>query len=111
MGVGILQLGCTIMCPHGGQATAIPGNTQVQVGNGFALLETDTMIIAGCPFTVPPGTPMPCLTIQWTAPATSVTVNGTPVLLTTSVGLCLNALSAPQGTAIVAGAQTQASGE
>ncbi len=109
MGTPIMNLGCTIMCPHGGQATAIPSNTQVQVG-GFALLVSDTMIIAGCPFNVS-GAPMPCLTIQWLAPATRTTVNGTPVLLQTSIGLCLNAFGAPQGTAIVAGVQTQTSGE
>lgn len=111
MGVPILDLGCTIMCPHGGEAAVIPGNTQVQVGGNLALLETDTMIIAGCPFTVPPGTPMPCLTIQWMEPATQVTVNGTPVLLQSSVGLCLNAAQVPQGTAIVSGVQPQVSGE
>jgi hypothetical protein len=110
MGTSIMNLGCTIMCPHGGQATVIPSNTQAQVGGGFALLVTDTMIIAGCPFNVS-GAPMPCLTIQWLAPATRTTVNGTPVLLQSSIGLCLNALSAPQGTAIVAGIQTQTSGE
>ncbi|SRR6266704_2151486 len=110
MGASILDMGCTIMCPHGGQATVIPGNTQVQVGNGFALLLSDTMIISGCPFNVS-SAPVPCLTIQWTTPATHVTVNGTPVLLETSIGLCLNAASVPQGTAIVSGVQTQVSGE
>jgi hypothetical protein len=110
MGAQILDLGCTIMCPHGGQATVIPGNTQVQVGGNLALLVSDTMIISGCPFNVS-GSPMPCLTIQWLAPATRVTVNGTPVLLQSSVGLCLNAAQAPQGTAIVNGVQTKVSGE
>lgn len=110
MGALILDMGCTIQCPHGGQATVIPGNTRVQLGGNLALLETDTMIIGGCPFTLPSGTPMPCLTIQWTAPATRVTVNSTPVLLQSSVGLCLNAAGAPQGTAIVTGPQTKVSG-
>lgn len=111
MGIAILNQGCTIMCPHGGQATVVPGNTRVKVGGGFALLATDTFIVAGCPFTVPPGSPMPCLTIQWTAPATRDTVSGTPVLLQTSVGLCLNATNAPQGTAIVSGVQPRVTGE
>jgi hypothetical protein len=94
MGVPILDMGCTITCPHGGQATVVPSNTQVRVGGNLALLVSDTMIIAGCSFIV--GTaPMPCLTIQWTVPATRNTVNGTPVLLQSSVGLCLNASNAP----------------
>jgi hypothetical protein len=110
MGTSILDMGSTIMCPHGGQATVIPGNTQVQVGSNFALLLSDTMIISGCSFNVS-GAPVPCLTVQWTAPATRVSVNGTPVLLETSIGLCLNAASVPQGTAIVSGVQTKVSGE
>jgi hypothetical protein len=110
MGANILDMGCTIKCPHGGQATVVPGNSRVKVGGNFALLATDTMTIAGCTFNVS-GAPVPCVTIQWTAPATRDTVNGTPVLLQTSVGLCLNAASAPQGTAIVSGVQTKVSGQ
>jgi len=109
MGANILDMGCTIQCPHGGQATVIPTNTQVKVGGNLALLVTDPMIIAGCSFVVGV-VPSPCLTIQWTGPATRNTVNKTPVLLQTSLGLCLNAANAPQGTAIVSGVQTQVSG-
>jgi hypothetical protein len=108
--VNILDMGCTIQCPHGGQATVIPGNLRVKVGGNLALLATDTMIIAGCAFNVS-GAPVPCVTIQWTAPATRDTVTQTPVLLQTSVGLCLNAANAPQGTAIVSGVQTKVSGQ
>jgi hypothetical protein len=39
--------------------------------------------------------------VQWSAAATSLKVNGAGVLLETSVGNCLNAAGAPQGTAIV----------
>jgi hypothetical protein len=109
MGANILDMGCTIKCPHSGQATVTPGNTQVKVGGNLALLVTDPMIIAGCTF-APGGVPSPCVTIQWTGPATRNTVNNTSVLLQTSLGLCLNAASAPQGTAIVSGVQTQVSG-
>ncbi len=109
MDANILDMGCTIQCPHGGQATVVPGNTQVKVGGNLALLVTDTMTIAGCPFVLV-AAPSPCVTIQWQAPATRNTVNGTPVLLQTSLGLCLNAASAPQGTAIVNGVQTQVGG-
>src|SRR5262245_18546693 len=99
MAANILDMGCTMQCPHGGKATVVPGNSKVKVGGSVALLETDQMTIAaGCNFNVS-GTPLPCVTIQWMAPATRDTVNGTPVLLQTSVGLCLNAANAPQGTA------------
>jgi len=111
MGAAILDQACTIMCPHGGRATAIPGNSRVRVGGTFALLATDSFVIAGCPFTVPPSTPSPCLTIRWSGPATGDSVSRTPVLLQTSVGLCLNASNVPQGTAVVSGVQTRVSGE
>jgi hypothetical protein len=110
MAAGILDLGCTIQCPHGGQATVSPGNTDVTVGGNPALLATDVMTIAGCSFNVS-GSPVPCVTIQWSAPATRNTVSTVPVLLETSVGVCLNAAGAPQGTAIVNGVQTSASGQ
>jgi len=105
----ILQLGCTISCPHQGQANPVPGNSKVKVDGAFALLVNDTMPIAACTFTVGPN-PSPCLTIRWTMPATKVKVNGTPVLLDSSIGLCLNAAQAPQGTATISGAQTKVSG-
>ena len=111
MGVSILDAGCTIQCPHGGQAAIIPSNTRVKVGGNYALLASDTMLITGCPFTVPPGSPMPCLTIQWSAPATRDKITEQTPLLLTSIGLCLNPLNAPQGTAIVSGAQQKVSGE
>lgn len=106
----ILQQGCTIMCPHGGRATVVPTNTRVKVGGGYALLPTDTYVIAGCPFTVGPKY-QPCVSIQWTAPATRVKVNGTPVLMESSVGLCKSAEQIVQGTAMVQGVQRQVQGQ
>ena len=107
MASAILQMGCTIQCPHGGQTTAVPSNTKVKVDGAFALLPTDTFIIAGCSFTLPPGTPSPCLTIQWLGEAMKVKINGTGPLLESSTGLCKAATQAPQGPASVSGAQTK----
>jgi hypothetical protein len=107
MASAILQMGCTIQCPHGGQATAVPSNTKVKVDGAAALLPTDTFTIAGCSFTLPPGTPSPCLTIQWLGEATKVKINGTGPLLESSTGLCKAATQAPQGTASISGAQTK----
>jgi len=104
MASAILQMGCTIQCPHGGQATVVPGNMKVKVDGAYALLPSDTFIIAGCSFMI--GTvPSPCLTIQWSAEATKVKINGTGPLLESSIGLCKGA--APQGPASVSGAQTK----
>ncbi len=109
MGAAILQMGCTIQCPHSGLATMSPSNTRVKVGGGFAILSTDMMTIAGCPFMIG-NTSSPCVTIQWTNEATRVKVLGKPVLLETSIGLCKNPSGAPQGTAIISGVQTKVKG-
>ena len=111
MAVPILQQGCSIQCMHGAPATVVSTNMRVMVGGAPALLKTDVFTVVGCPFQIPPvPTPSPCITIEWTAEATLVTVGGTAVLLQTSVGLCKNAQGAVQGTAIVSGVQTQVMG-
>lgn len=109
MGAAILQFGCTVQCPHGGMASVVTANTTSKVGGAFALLATDTFVIAGCPLVLGV-VPHPCVTIQWTAPAQRVTVNGTAVLLESSIGLCQAADQAPQGTAIVSGVQSRVMG-
>ena len=110
MGAAILQLGCTIKCPHGGTASAVNSNTRVKVDGNYALVVTDTFTIAGCPFNLPGPKPSPCLTIQWSAEAKKVKVMGKPVLLQSSVGMCKSAEQVVQGTAIVSGAQTRVKG-
>lgn len=107
MGAGVLQMGCAIQCPHGGQATVVPGNARVMVDGAPALLPTDVFTVAGCPFTLPNGTPSPCVTIGWSAEATRVTVGGVGPLLESSVGLCKAATQVVQGPATVTGVQTK----
>jgi hypothetical protein len=106
----VLQQGCTIMCPHGGQAQVIPTNMRVKVGGVPALLPTDTFLISGCPFMMGPK-PSPCLTIQWLAPAVRTKVNGSPVLLDSSVGICKSPEQIPQGTVQVLGVQRRVQGQ
>jgi uncharacterized Zn-binding protein involved in type VI secretion len=91
----IVQVGATIQCPHGGQATIAPTNQRVKVGGAPVALVSDTTSVAGCTFTVPPSKPQPCTTVQWMAGATRVKVMGTPVLLKDSQGLC--SAPPPQG--------------
>ncbi len=67
----------------------------------MVVTSADQFPIAGCPFTVPPGTPQPCVKVQWMGPATRVKVNGNPVILFDSVGFCLNPAQAPQGPPVV----------
>lgn len=105
----IIQLGAIISCPHGGMASVIPTQSRVLTGGTFALLPTDTYLIAGCAFMVGPK-PQPCLSIAWQAPSTGFSISGQPVLLASSIGLCKSAEGIPQGPATISGAQTKASG-
>jgi len=47
--------------------------------------------------------------IEWAAGATRLTVNGTKVLLESSVGTCYSPENAPQGVALVVSADTKVS--
>ena len=106
--IPILTTSSTVMCPHGGQAVLVTSNTEMVIDGAPALLQSDLHAIVGCAFA--PVAPSPCLTIQWVTAAAQTAVHGVPVLLQNSVGLCLNAFQAPQGTAIVAQVQQNAKG-
>jgi hypothetical protein len=106
MAAYILDAGATITCPHGGRVTVAPRATRVALAGNAPLLVDDTAVISACPFTVS-GAPSPCLSVQWVMPAVRVMVESSAVLLSTSVALCKNAASAPQGTALVSGFQTR----
>lgn len=106
--IPILTTASTVMCPHGGIAQLITTNTEALVDGAPALLQTDVHPVVGCPFT--PVAYSPCLTIRWLTGAAQTSLHGTPVLLQTSVGLCLNAAQVPQGPAIVVQVQQKAKG-
>jgi hypothetical protein len=94
------------MCSHGGTVQIVSSNTQAMAGGVPAALATDLFIIAGCPFIIGI-VPSPCLTVQWIVPDMRTTVNGTPTLSQSSVGLCLSPAMAPQGPVIILNAQPQ----
>ena len=99
----VLTTASQAQCMHGGQVLLLTTDTALFAGGNPVLLESDVHMVVGCPFTV--GVVyMPCVTVQWTGAATSLTVNGAGVLLATSIGACMNAAGAPQGVAIVSGA-------
>jgi hypothetical protein len=101
-----LTIASRIQCPHGGQAILSTANSSVFADGALALLETDIHTVAGCSFTI--GTKYsPCVRIEWTAGAASVTVNGTRVLVRSSLGKCLSPENAPQGLAMVVNTQTK----
>jgi hypothetical protein len=104
----ILTTTSTVMCPHGGQAQLFTSNTEALIDGAPALLLTDVHPIVGCPFT--PVVYSPCVSIRWLTGALQTAIHNVPVLLQTSVGLCLNAAQVPQGTALVVQVQHKGKG-
>lgn len=111
--IPILTTSSVILCPHGGTVSLTTANSVCQIEGAPALLQSDQHTVSGCPFQKPltPPVPSPCVTVQWLTGATRTRVNGTPVLLQTSSGLCLSGESIPQGAPIIAMVQSSAKGQ
>jgi len=107
--IPLLTTTSTVMCPHAGQAMLLTTNTEAVIDGAPALLETDVHPVVGCTFWSGP-TYMPCVTIRWSAGASQTKLHGVPLLLQSSVGVCYNALQAPQGVAVIVQTQTRAQG-
>lgn len=102
----VFHLGASAICPHGGQVTVIPSNTRVLVSGQPVATMGDTYVVAGCAFTVPPlPKPQPCVKVQWLVPAARVLVNGQPVIVQSSSGLCLSPENIPQGPPTIIASQ------
>ncbi|MFM9373414.1 hypothetical protein [Streptomyces sp. Da 82-17] len=108
MSGNLLGAGAVVGCPHGGRATAAPGNTAVRIDGAPVATAAHPFTVTGCPHTVD-GVPSPCVTVRWTAGASGVTVDGVAVLLDTSAGQCFTAASVPQGPPVVHSAQREVS--
>jgi uncharacterized Zn-binding protein involved in type VI secretion len=106
----LFHVGATAICPHAGQITTISTNARVLVNGMPVATMGDTFLVAGCAFTVPLSKPQPCVKVQWLVPAARVLVNGTPVILQTSVGLCQSAEQIPQGPPTVVATQPRVIG-
>lgn len=105
---GFLTTASIMMCPHGGMVTAISSNSRVQTTSGPILRSSDTFTIAGCSFNVV--IPHPCVSVQWVQPVTDSNVIGDFTLTEESVGLCIAADLAVQGTVLVSFTQAQDQG-
>jgi len=104
----LFHVGAVAMCPHGGQVTTISADTRVLASGMQVALATDQFMVAGCVFTLPSGTPQPCVTVQWTAPTARTLVNGQPAITALSTGICIAANGVPNGPATVVSTQTRA---
>jgi uncharacterized Zn-binding protein involved in type VI secretion len=105
----IVTAGATALCPHGGSVSIITSNTRVMLGGQPAATSADSFLITGCAFTVGPKA-QPCIKVQWLVPAVRVKVNGQPVVLQNSTGLCLSAEQIPQGPPNIVATQPRVNG-
>jgi hypothetical protein len=87
----LIQVGATVMCAHGGQATPTAPNPRVLLGGQPSVLLSAPWTVAGCPL-VPPPLP-PCVTGQWVTGTVRVTSNGQPLVVQSGSGTTL-----PNGT-------------
>ena len=102
----LLHVGATVQCAHGGQAQPTSPNPRVMVSGQPIVTQLAPYMVAGCPFTTPAGSPLPCVTAQWVSAATRVLSNGMPVLLIDSQAVCT-----PNGTPLmIITTQTRVSG-
>jgi hypothetical protein len=90
----LLDTSATVLCAHGGQASATMPSTRVRVAGQPATTISAPHSVAACPFTVGVS-PMPCVVAQWTVGATRVRSLGAPVLLQDAQAVC-----APNGTPV-----------
>jgi hypothetical protein len=106
----LLTLSTQMMCPHGGNAKATTSNARVKAGGDFLLRSVDTFSIAGCTF-VAGVSPHPCVTVNWVQPALKSRAISGSTLTEESVGLCVAADQAVQGTVQVVFTQQRAAGQ
>lgn len=105
----LLTTSSMMMCPHGGTVNAISSNTKTKAAGSYLLRSSDTFIIVGCPFVlgIPPH---PCMQVQWVQTALKSKAIGDFNLTLDSVGLCVAADQAVQGTVLISTAQPKVSG-
>jgi len=94
----ILDYDVTILCPHSGKISVIEKTKPKQK----FLLKTDKLTISDCPFYLS-NEPSPCITVHWVSFAKKSNVDGIPVILDTSSGMCKSASGVSQGSVNIAG--------
>jgi len=82
----ILHLGATILCSHGGQASATTPFPRVTLGGQPVVTLNTLYAIAACGLSGSGG-PF-CATAQWVVGATRVTAGGSPVAIATGTAVC-----------------------
>jgi hypothetical protein len=105
----LLHVGATVACTHFAPAQTTPTQPRVLVSGMPVATTANVWLVTGCPFTVPPGKPQPCVTVRWLSPAVRVLVEGLPPIVQAGIGtgegICQSAEQIPQGPPLVAAIQ------
>lgn len=107
----LLNVSSQLQCPHGGQVQITSSNTKAKGGGDFLIRSSDTFIVSGCGFTLPPSTPHPCMKLQWLTTGLMAKADGDFVLTQDSTALCLAGDQAPQGSVLINSTQSKVSGK
>lgn len=102
----ILHQGAMVICSHNGNASPTTSSNRVFLNGMPITLQPMPYAVTGCPFTLPSGTNMPCITGIWLSASMRITSMGMPVLLTDSLSVCT-----PNGTPLnILNTQTRVKG-
>lgn len=82
----LLHVNAGMTCLHQAKATIAPAQARVLAGGQPVATMASRIVVAGCPFTVPPSKPQPCLTVKWAMPTTRVLVGGQPAMVQAAPG-------------------------
>lgn len=105
----LLNTSTIMMCPHGGTVSVASSNSKAKAGGSYILRSADTFTISGCPLNVA-GAAHPCVRVQWVQTALKSKAVGDFILTSASVGLCVAADQAVQGTVLINSTQSQVAG-
>ncbi len=105
----LLNSSSIMMCPHGGIVSVVTSNTQVMAAGDPVIRASDTYLVAGCSFVIGV-VPHPCTQVQWVQPNMSSQAVSDFTLSEESVGLCVAADMAVQGTVLISFTQPSVSG-
>jgi hypothetical protein len=110
----LLHVGAVMQCTHGAPATVAPLQPRVLVSGQPVAPLASVIAVAGCPFTIPPGKPQPCVLVKWLMPSTRFLVSGQPAALAPGPGagpaLCQSPDQIPNGPPIVGFVQPRVMG-
>jgi hypothetical protein len=92
----LLHMGATVLCAHGGQATATAPFPRILVSGQPVVTQPTPYVVAGCALPPPIAANGPCITAQWMTGSLRVLAEGLPLLLMDSQALCV-----PTGTPLI----------